>query len=66
LEEPAFDTIVTGPAFNLSVVLPSSANAADISVLRMFTSAGEDLNFFFFNGLPPMYFQPTLPSDPGP
>lgn len=63
--QPSFQAIVEEPAWRFSAVLPGSASDNDISFVRCFCSAGEDLNFFFFNGLPPMFYQPDLPTDPG-
>lgn len=61
--QPSYTAVLDEPCFTFSAVLPGSATDDDVSFVRMFCSAGEDLNFFFFNGLPPMFFQPTLPND---
>lgn len=63
--EQSFADIVEQPCYNFSTVLPGSASDTDISFLRCFCSAGEDFNLFFFNGMPPIYYQPYLPIDNG-
>lgn len=63
--ETAFDRSVAEPCFRLSTILPGSSNNSDVSVLKMYCSAGEDFNLFFYNGQPPMYYATSLPNDPG-
>lgn len=63
--ETAFDQLVEEPCYRISTILPGSSNNSDVSVLKMYCSAGEDFNLFFFNGLPPVYYATELPSDPG-
>lgn len=64
--ETAFDDFVEEPSYRVSTILPGSSNDSDVSVLKMYCSAGEDFNLFFFNGLPPVYYSTNLPNDPGP
>jgi FlaG/FlaF family flagellin (archaellin) len=64
-DQPSFSDIIEEPSWRLNAVLPGSASDTDISFVRMFCSAGEDFNLFFFNGMPPMFYEPSLPFDPG-
>lgn len=61
--QPGFDGIVEEPSWDFGVLLPTSTDGTDIVIMPAFCSAGEDLNFFFFNGLPPIFFQPDWPID---
>jgi hypothetical protein len=63
--DSSFGSFTEGPSYKFQAVLPGSAGDTDISFVRLFCSAGEDFNLFFFNGLPPIFNQPTLPLDPG-
>jgi hypothetical protein len=62
----SFQDIIDEPSFKFNAVLPGSDSDTDVSFVRMFCSAGEDFNLFFFNGMPPLFFQPSIPNDPGP
>jgi hypothetical protein len=53
------------PSYIFKAVIPGTASDDDVSFIRLYCSAGEDLNFFFFNGLPPLFYQPTIATDPG-
>jgi hypothetical protein len=63
--EAGYDRLIEQPSFIIQGVIPQSRSDGDDSFLRMFVSAGEDFNLFYFNGLPPMFYQPSLPLDPG-
>ncbi|APG78012.1 hypothetical protein 2 [Beihai picorna-like virus 51] len=62
-QTPRFDEATVAPSFRLNFVLPGLASEDDYSFLRMYCSAGEDFNLFFFNGLPPMFYLASLPLD---
>lgn len=64
--DPTYVGLVNEPSYIFRAVLPGSGPDTDISLVRLFCSAGEDMNFFYFNGMPPMFYQPSLPNDPGP
>lgn len=53
----------TGPSWKLSLMLPNSSSLFDNSFLKFYVSAGEDFNFFFFNGLPPVYYETAYATD---
>jgi hypothetical protein len=63
--QPNFQSIVEEPSWRFNAVLPGSASDTDVSFVRMFCSAGEDFNLFFYNGMPPIFYEPQLPYDPG-
>lgn len=52
-----YSGITKGPGWELSILTPGTETFFDSSYLKFFVSAGEDFNFFFFNGLPPVYFE---------
>lgn len=66
LKDYGFDVSVEEPSYQWSAILPGTNDDADLSLLRVYCSAGEDFNLFFFNGMPPLYYSPSFPSDPGP
>jgi hypothetical protein len=51
------------PSWNMSLIVPRSGSALDSTYLRFYVSAGEDFNFFFFNGLPPVYYEQSFALD---
>lgn len=53
------------PGWECTMMVPSSATGDDYSFLSMYVSAGEDFNFFFFNGLPPVYLESNYGLDAG-
>jgi hypothetical protein len=53
-----------GPAWDFSVFLQGSQDLANVALFRTFVSAGEDFNFFFFNGMPPIFVETEYPLDP--
>jgi len=59
-----FANMTSSPAWRLSCVIPKTVTGSDVSILKTYCSAGEDFNFFFFNGMPPMYYVPNLPTNP--
>jgi hypothetical protein len=61
--QPSFAAIVEEPSWGFAVTLPTSTDGTDVTYVPLYCSAGEDMNFFFFNGLPPMFFQPSWPLD---
>jgi hypothetical protein len=63
--EAGYDRLIEQPSFVIQGVIPQSRTDGDDSFVRLFVSAGEDFNLFYFNGLPPMFYQPSLPLDPG-
>ena len=66
-QDDEFISSVEGPPYNISSIFPeSNSGNEDITLIRTFVSAGEDFNLFFFNGLPPVYFEPFYPVDAGP
>lgn len=64
-EDYDFDLSVPYETWVLSTTMPGKQEGVDDITMTTYCSAGEDLNFFFFNGLPPMYYQANLPYDPG-
>jgi len=62
--EESFSDMTSTPAWRMSCVIPGTIPGSDRSVLRTYCSAGEDLNFFFFNGMPPLYYVANIPTDP--
>lgn len=62
--QPAFDEVVEEPSWKFQAVVPISTDDFDVTFLRLFCSAGEDMNFFFFNGLPPIFEQSGFPINP--
>jgi hypothetical protein len=58
-----YETSTSGPGWDFSIMLPESETAFDTSYLKLYVSAGEDFNFFFFNGMPPVYFEQAYAQD---
>jgi hypothetical protein len=52
-----YENPTPGPGWDFSALIPSSGSATEFSFLRFYVSAGEDFNLFFFNGLPPVYYE---------
>jgi hypothetical protein len=52
-----FESESKGPGWEASITYPGSSNERDVGFLTYYVSAGEDFNFFFFNGLPPVYYE---------
>lgn len=61
--EDNFEITNTGAGWNLTALFPASQSAADNGFIKLFVSAGEDFNFFFFNGMPPVYFEQAYVPD---
>jgi len=51
-----YETTTNGPGWDCSFMMPNSS-FFDSSFLKLYVSAGEDFNFFFFNGMPPVYYE---------
>jgi hypothetical protein len=51
------------PSYDMSLTTASTVNATDRSYIKSYCSAGEDFNFFYFNGLPPLFFEAQVPVD---
>lgn len=62
LEENYEDT-TKGPGWECSMLLPRSESIFVTSFLKLYVSTGEDFNFFFFNGTPPVYYEPDFGRD---
>jgi hypothetical protein len=58
-----YEDEVEGPGWECSLMIPRSLTAKDTSYLKFYVSAGEDFNFFFFNGMPPVYFEQAYAQD---
>ena len=54
-----------GPGWTCTFNIPGSADDTELSAVKLYTSAGEDFNLFFFNGLPYVFYEPTYPYDEG-
>ena len=52
-----------GPGWDCSLMIPNSSTVTDTSYLKLYVSTGEDFNFFFFNGMPPVYYEPVFAQD---
>lgn len=66
MEDISYAETVEQPSVRFSTLLPASRNNSDVSLLKLYCAAGEDLNFFFFNGMPGIFYETELPTDPGP
>jgi len=64
--EYAYDQQYPYPGFNFSAVLPGTDSTDEVSFVRLYCSAGEDLNFFFYQGPPVVFYEPSFNLDPGP
>lgn len=62
IEQFAYNQTVEEPSFVMSFILPASSVVSERSFLKFYCSAGEDFNLFFFNGMPPMYYDPSIPT----
>lgn len=58
-----FASTTNGPGWDCSLMVPESETTFDTSYLKLYVSAGEDFNFFFFNGMPPVYFEQEYAQD---
>jgi hypothetical protein len=58
-----FTTNVTKPSFEFATLVPANTTAEEEIFIRSYCSAGEDMNFFFFNGLQPFYFYQIFTRD---
>jgi hypothetical protein len=54
------------PGFIYTAFLPGATSVNQFGIIRTYVSAGEDFNFFFFNGMPPCYREQTYATDTGP
>jgi len=55
--EPTLGVETEGPALNVNTVFTPSSSQTVLSFYDTYCSAGEDFNFFFYNGMPPVYFE---------
>lgn len=58
-----YEATTNGPGWDCSIMIPASESGTDTSYLKMYVSAGEDFNLFFFNGLPPVYYESAYATD---
>lgn len=61
--EENYETESDGPGWECSLMTPASQSAFDKSFIKFYVAAGEDFNFFFFNGLPPVYYEAAYEKD---
>lgn len=52
-----YSTTTKGPGWKCTILMPAGLTGTNNSYVRFYVSAGEDFNLFFFNGLPPVYYE---------
>jgi hypothetical protein len=54
-----------GPSWEFGTIVPGDADRLEEVFIRTYVSAGEDMNFFFFNGMPAFYYYIEFTRDTG-
>jgi hypothetical protein len=62
--DPGIGEEVSGPGLIVNSIFPPSTTQINASFYNTYCSAGEDFNLFFFNGMPPVYYEPIYYTDP--
>lgn len=61
--EDNYSSVNRGPGWDFSLIYPKGGDTLTQNTLTFYVSGGEDFNFFFFNGLPPVYFEAEYQPD---
>jgi hypothetical protein len=62
-DDDNFVTEAKGPGWKFTTYMPGGAISGGGNYARIYCSAGEDFNFFYFNGLPPVYYEAVFATD---
>jgi hypothetical protein len=61
--EPEIGEETAGPALIVNTVFSPSTSQLHTSFYNTYCSAGEDFNLFFYNGMPPVYYEESYYTD---